>query len=317
MALDRTKLTRGPAIVTYGGDTFYTNADILSRFGPVWNPVNTSMYGQVDKFIQDRVYRVTLRLWGAWENLSVLFPNYALAPQAGTSIFGSTAAPLVILARNGDQITYRNAQITRLANLYLGVDSDLFAADVEFTCIIGNSSGGTMYNPEDAGAYYAVATGQTYTDNAFAKTNYKRVRFTGAWGSVAGFTSVIPQKGFQISWALDVKPLTCDGLGTVDFTIGENVLQGTCKCIPIQPTMAQLEAQVAAQGVQLGTLLSNTSADLTLSGNGGSPSIVLKGAAISEHGYAFGIEPLRQGEIAWMTTRGFVSNAPDAVATVA
>jgi hypothetical protein len=315
MALDRTLLKRGPAVVTYGGDTFYTNADILSRFGPVWKPVNTSMYGQVDKFIKDRVYKVPLRLWGAWENLGVLFPGYALAPQAGASIFGTSAAPLVILARNGDQITYQNAQITKLANLYLGMDADLFAADVEFTCIIGNSGGSTMYNPEDANAYYATATGQSYTDNAFVKTNYKRVRFTGAWGAMAGFTAVIPQKGFQIGWELDTKPLTCDGLGTVDFTIGENVLQGTCKCIPIQPTIAQLEAQVAAQGVPLGTLLSNASADLTLTGNGG-PVIVLKGAAISEHGYAFGPEPLRQGEITWTTTRGFTSNVPNAVATV-
>lgn len=317
MALDKAKLTRGPAIVTYGGDTFYTNADILSRFGPVWNPVNTSMYGAVDRFIKDRVYKLPLRLWGAWENLSVLFPAYALSPQMGASIFGSTATPLVILARNGDEITYQNAQITRLANLYLGVDADLFAADVEFTCIIGNSSGSTMHNPEDANAYYATATGQAYADGAFAKTNYKRVRFTGAWGSVSGFDSIIPQRGFQISWELDTKPLVCDGLGTVDFTIGENVLQGACKCIPIQPTMAQLESQVAAQGVQLGTLLSNLSADLVLTGNGGAPAITLKNAAISEHGYAFGIEPLRQGEITWTTTRGFTSNAPDSVATAA
>jgi hypothetical protein len=143
------------------------------------------------------------------------------------------------------------------------------------------------------------------------------VRFTAAWGSIAGFTAVIPQKGFQINWELDAKPLTCDGLGTVDFTIGENVLQGSCKCVPIQPAMADLEAQVAAQGVPLGTLLSNTSADLTLTGTGGSPVVVLKSAAISEHGYAFGIEPLRQGEITWTTTRGFTSNAPDAVATAA
>jgi hypothetical protein len=317
MALDRSKLTRGPAIVTYGGDTFYTNADILSRFGPVWSPVDTSMYGQVDKFIKDRVYKVPLRLWGAWENLSALFPAYALSPQVGASIFGTTATPLVVLARNGDQITYQNAQITRLANLYLGVDADLFAADVEFTCIIGNSSGSTMYNPEDANAYYATAIGQAYTDNAFAKTNYKRVRFTGAWGALSGFTAIVPQKGFQISWELDAKPLICDGLGTVDFTIGENALQGACSCIPVQPTMAQLEAQVAAQGVQIGTFLSNNSADLTLTGNGGSPVITLKGAAISEHGYAFGIEPLRQGEITWMTTRGFTSNVPNPVAAVA
>jgi hypothetical protein len=317
MALDRTLLKRGPAVVTYGGDTFYTNADILSRFGPVWNPVNTSMYGQVDKVLTDRVFKLPLRLWGAWENLSVLFPSYAMAPQVGASIFGTTATPLVILARNGDQITYANAQITRLANLFLGADSDLFAADVEFTCILGNSSGTTMFNPEDANAYYTTATGQTYADGAFAKTNFKRVRFTGAWGAVAGFTSVIPQRGFQVTWDLDARPLTCDGLGTVDFTIGQNVLQGSCKCVPIQPTIAELEAQVAAQGVPLGTLMSANVADLTLTGNGGSPVIVLKSAGIAEHGYAFGIEPLRQGEITWTTTRGFTAGVPDAVASAA
>lgn len=317
MALDRSLLARGPAIVTYGGNTFYTNADILSRFGPVWNPVSTSMYGQVDKILVDRVYKLPLRLWGAWEHLAVLFPSYAMSPQVGASIFGSTATPLVILARNGDQITYANAQITQLANLFLGVDSDLFAADVEFTCIIGNSSGSTMFDPEDANAYYTAVTGQTYTDGAFVKTNYKRVRFTGAWGAVAGFTSVIPQRGFQISWDLDFQPLTCDGLGTVDFTIGENVLQGSCKCVPIQPTRAQLEAQVAAQGVPLGTLLSANVADLTLTGNGGGPVVVLKNAGITEHGYAFGIETLRQGEITWTTTRGFTAGVPDAVASVA
>jgi hypothetical protein len=317
MALDKSLLSRGPALVTYGGDTFYTNADILSRFGPVWNPVNTSMYGQIDKVLSDRIFKLPLRLWGAWENLSVLFPSYAMAPQVGASIFGTVATPLVILARNGDQITYANAQITKLANLFLGADSDLFAADVEFTCIIGNSSGTTMFNPEDANAYYTTATGQSYTEGAFAKTNFKRVRFTGAWGAIDGFTSVIPQRGFQVSWDLDTRPLACDGLGTVDFTIGQNVLQGACKCVPIQPTIAELEAQVAAQGVPLGTLMSANVADLTLTGNGGSPVIVLKSAGIAEHGYAFGIEPLRQGEITWTTTRGFTAGVADAVASVA
>ena len=114
-----------------------------------------------------------------------------------------------------------------------------------------------------------------------------------------------------------MRPLTCDGLGTVDFTIGENILQGSCKCVPIQPTMAEIEAQVAAQGVPFGKLLSGNVADLTLTGNGGSPFVILKNAGITEHGYAFGIEPLRQGEVTWTTTRGFTAGAPDPVASVA
>jgi hypothetical protein len=81
--------------------------------------------------------------------------------------------------------------------------------------------------------------------------------------------------------------------------------------------MAELEMQVAAQGVPFGTLLSTNVADLTLTGNGGSPIIVLKNAGITEHGYAFGIAPLRQGEITWTTTRGFTAGVPNAVASVA
>ena len=81
--------------------------------------------------------------------------------------------------------------------------------------------------------------------------------------------------------------------------------------------MTELEAQAAAQGVPFGTLLSGNVADLTLTGNGGSPVVILKNAGITDHGYAFGIEPLRQGEVTWTTARGFTAGTPDAVANVA
>jgi len=315
MSLQRSALIRGPAIVTTTSTTlrtFYTKTDIAIRSVPAWAAVTTSMYGQVDKAITDRVIQVDLDLWGSWENLDVLFPSYALAPQAGGSIFGTSDVTWAFTGRNGDKITLANAQITKLAGLYLGVDQDLFAAKIQLTGLIKNNA-----NPEDANAYYTIATAESYSDNAFAKTNYKRSRFTGAWGALTGFTTITPQKGVQISWELDGKPLSVDGLGTLDYTIGENIMIGTAKCIPVGNTMAQLEAQAAGQGVALGTLLSNTSADLTWTAAAGAPVIVLKGAAISEHGYVFGAEPLRQGEVTWMTTRGFTTGAPNAVATVA
>ena len=310
MSISRASLGRGPAKVTFGGASFYSRDDIVSRFSPVWNPVPTSMYGQVDQTIKDRVYKVALRLWGAYENLAILFPSYVMAAQAGASIFGVTDTPLVILARNGDQITYVNAKITKVAALYLGVDSDLFAADVEFTAIIANST-----NPETASAYYTVATGQSYTDSDFAKTNFKRVRFSGAWGSVTGFTTIQAQKGFAVSWDLDAQPLTADGYGTVDFTVGPNTMQGICKCIPIQPTLTQIETAARAQGTAFGALLSATAADLVLTGSG--ISVTLSGAAITEHGYAFGVTPLRVGEMTFKTTRGFAAGVPAAVGVMA
>jgi hypothetical protein len=312
MSISRSSLGRGPAVVTFNSLTFFTANDLVLRHAPVWNPVTTSLHGQVDKFIRDRVYKIPLKLWGAWENLSTIFPSYAMNPTAGTSIFGTTDKTLAILARNGDKITYANAAITKVSNLYLGVDADLFSADVELTAILANSA-----NPEDANAYYTLATGQAYSETTFAKTNFKKVRYTAAWGAITGFTAFAGQKGFSIGWDLDARPLTCDGLGTVDFTVGENTLQGSCKCIPIQPTLAQIEANSSAQGVQLGSLLSSAAADLVITGNGGSPVVTLKNAGMAEHGYVFGVEPLRVGEIGWNTTRGFSTGTAAAVGVVA
>lgn len=298
---------RGPAIVTYGGGTFFSRDDMVPRHAPVWKPVLTSMYGEVDKTKQDLLIRFLIRLWGAWENLSILFPSVLLNPNAGSSLFGTSDTPMTVLAKNGDQIVYANAQITKLADLYLGVDAELFAADVEITALIKNNA-----NPEDAAAYYALTTGNSYTDSAFAKTNFKRVRFTGAWGSKTGFTTIVPQKGFQVTWTLALKPVPTDGLGTVDMTV-ESLIGGV-KCIPIGPTLAQLESNANAQGIAHGALLSTNAADLTLAGSG--VSVVAKNAGFMEHGYAFGIEPLRVGEAMWGTTRGFAAGVPAAVATV-
>lgn len=306
MSIQRSALGRGPAIVNIGGATLFTREDIVTRHSPVWNPVVTSMYGEVDKFKKDLVIKFPLMLWSSWENLSVIFPSSILNPTIGASLFGNADNPVSILARNGDKITYANAQITKLLDLYLGVDEELFAAAVEITALIANGA-----NPEDANAYYTVQTGQVYTD-AFAKTNFKKVRFTGAWGSKTGLTAIAPQKGFRVAWNLGLAPLTVDGLGTVDYTINNFI--GAVRCIPIQPTLAQLESAAMAQGYAHGSLLSAGAADLTLSGSG--ITVVAKNAGPIEHGYAFGVAPLRVGEFGWSTTRGFSTGAPVAVATV-
>ena len=113
------------------------------------------------------------------------------------------------------------------------------------------------------------------------------------------------------------------GWGTVDMTVGEGGLIGMCKCIPIVPTAAQIDAAQGLGGGTTGaplagdahgTLLSSLGADLPLTA--GAHSVVLKGAGITESGSVFGIEPLRNGELAFETTRGFAANVPNATAAI-
>jgi len=166
-------------------------------------------------------------------------------------------------------------------------------------------------DPEDTDAYYTAGTA-AYSDAAFAKTNFKRARWSAAWGTKTGFTAFAAQKGFNINWDMRTKAVPTDGLGTVDMSL--DGLVGTCRCIPIQPTIAQIEAVM--QGRAHGALLSAGAADLVLTESGGG-TVTLKNAGALEHGYAFGVEPLRIGEMAWATTRGFTAGAPAAVGAVA
>lgn len=313
MAIDRANIKGGPAKVTWNGATLMSRETFKSRHNPDWVGVQTSMHGVVDKAAKDFICRIPLRLWGAWENLSVLFPAAVLTPAIGTRIFGTTDLPLVIHARNGDRITYHNAQLTKLADLYLGVDMPVFAADVEFTALIKNNT-----NPEAANAYYTEDSA-AYSDTTFSKTNYKQQRYSAVWGTRTGFTAFQGKLGWNIGWQMQLTPDYSACVGTYDMILKD--FSGQAKCIPVEPTMVQISAQTFSPGGSgvagraLGSLLSAVSDDLVITGSG--VSVTLKAAGITEHGWAFGDEVLRNDELVWETTVGFTSGTAAARAAIA
>jgi hypothetical protein len=296
-------------MVTWNGASLYTRDDIAIRTIATWAEVMTSLFARVDKYKRDLVIKIPLKLWGAYENLGVLFPAAVLTPIPGFSLFGSSDLPLVINARNSDRITFANAQITKLIDLQIGVDGELFSADLEMTCLLKNNT-----LPETAGSYYVIDT-NAFADAGFAKTNFVRARATGAWAAITGFTAIVPQTGFKLAWDLKLTPFVADGYGTVDMTLDD--FSGSVRFIPIQPTLAQIKtnAQIEAP---MGTLLSAISGDFTITAAGTpSQSIVLKSAGMIESGWVFGANPLRIGEMALETTRGFTAGVANATATIA
>lgn len=313
MSLQRSLLIRGPAKVTFDGATFYQRGDITIPLAPATAPLAVPASGYRDDVWTDHVITFQLQPYGAWENLSILFPSAILNPVPGTSLFTGTDKELVITARNGDQITLHNARIIGLANLFGGVDQPLFASAIQFAAILRDD-----YDPEDANAYYTISTGASYgNDGLFDSSlaNYKQQAYAAAWTGKAGFDPFQFDKGFNLSWTVDARPHVNSNLGTIDYVIGENGLIGTLAGIPIGPTLAQLETAAAFQGQLLGHRRSTVGADLTLTGTG--VAIVLKKASIANWSPMFGVEPLRAGTITWQTTRGFTAGTADIVASVA
>lgn len=316
MGIQRSLLIGGPANVTYNSATFHSKEDIRPKPTVDWVPVTTSLFGPVDKVSKDRRIEIPVRLWGAWENLTTLFPAAFIGSgvYAGYRIFGTADKALVLSSpvtspSNTNILTFPNAAVTKMANLHLGVDASIYSADVNFTALIKNGA-----NPEDVGAYWVWSTG-AYSDSTFSKTNFHQQRYTAAWGSVAGFTSFQARDGWDIEWELTTEPDPSNSFGTVGLIVTGLICRASC--IPIGPTPAQLDAASDFGTVALGTTLSTGSADLVISGDPSGPSVTLKNAGITEHEYAFGMVPLRVGKVTWETTLGFSAGAAAAHAVLA
>jgi hypothetical protein len=290
----------------------FTRDDIKPSFDATWQDLLTSAHGVIDKVVTDRMIKVSLRLWGAWENVAVLFPTALLNPTIGTRIFGTTDLPLIIHKKTGgeERITIHNAQITKLADLYIGVDNNIFAADVEFTGLIKNNT-----DPETALSYYTIDTA-VYADTTFVKTNYAQRRAAAVWGA-APFDAFQAHKGWNIGWTLGLTPEYNANVGTVDMIL--TGFMGAARCIPLGPTVAQIEARMLFQGAgnPLGSLLSDGDDDLVITPTTPAGIITLKGACITQWSPVFGSVPLLNGEVVWETTRGFTAGVAAAIATAA
>ena len=207
-----------------------------------------------------------------------------------------------------------NEQITKLANLELSVEKELWSADIEFTSLlkVGNT-------PDQAGSYYTYSIGNSYAAPAFDKTKFRAPVLAAGWAgtlsnSGTSFAAFAFRKGASIDWKwkLNFEPCYVDGYGTVDAIV--DGFEASCKGTPI----SALEVDAAASllpATPLGVLRSATAGDLTLTF--GSNSVILKQAFVAENdGFAWSRKNNRIGDLTWRTTVPFSTGAPTARAVV-
>jgi hypothetical protein len=307
----------GPGYATWNSANLrFGEGGIKAKFNKGLRDVTAEEFGRFDSVQTKRSITVTAKLWSGWENLTKIFPTAAFTPTIGGKLFGVSALPLVINGQDGSRLTIVNAQITKLANLSLSIDKDLFSADVEFTGLLlpGNT-------PDQSGSYYTYSTSNSYTAPSFTKTNFRAPVLAATWGgtlvnsgtSLAAFTC---KNGAMIDWKwdLDYEPCTVDGYGALDAII--TGFEATCKCTPIgaievDTASALLPAQV------LGLLEgSNGAGNLVLTF--GSNTVTLYQAFVAENdGFTWSRKNNRIGDLTFRTTVPFASGAPTARAAVA
>ena len=307
----------GPGYATWNSGNFrFGDGGLKAKFVKTLREVTAEEFGRFDSAQTKRRITATGKLWSGYENLSLVLPSAAFTPAIGGKLFGTANLALVINGQDGSRLTVVNAQITKLANLMLSVEKELWSADIEFTGLL--KAGNT---PDQAGSYYTYSISNAYTAPAFTKSNFRAPIVSAAWAgtllnSGTSFAAFNFKNGAAIDWKwdLDYEPCSVDGFGELDAII--QGFEGSCKGTPI----GALEVD-AASGLlpaqALGLLEgSNGAGDLTLTF--GANSVVLKQAFIAENdGFAWSRKNNRIGDLMWRTTVPFSAGAPTARATAA
>jgi hypothetical protein len=147
-------------------------------------------------------------------------------------------------------------------------------------------------------------TGGTFVDSGFTTAGLVTQNYTVTWGTVAGFSVTDFYDGLTFQPAVtfvDDEPARYGLYNKRIKTVG-GILRG----IPLIGTTARqsILAALYAQGTGAarGGSRAANGATLTITGTDTNTPLILYGAALMDQKQAWGIENLRQGEVAWMCT---------------
>ena len=303
MSIDRATIIRGPAKVTFEGQTFWSKGDItlkptVSRF-----EIATSRFGRVDERFSDKSIVVSFEPSGRFDaSLAAVLWKYA-TEEIGASIFGATDSPLVIHTVAGRKVIVHNTALTSMPDINLGVGQTI-QGDVEFTGLLVNNA-----DPSDTNSYYTSSALAYDGDTGFNTTDIPTLAYGSAWGAVTPWDSFNTEEGWSLSFDLSLRNELVDGLGTVDMTMQE--LQVTATSIPVGPTVDDVLAKQGINATALGSSVQANSDDLIISGAG--VHVEVRNAALVETDIGHGIDRKTIGSSEWIATRTITAGVADAL----
>jgi hypothetical protein len=304
MTIARASVIRGPAIVTFGGVSMYTESDITLTPGITTQALSSSFFGAVDEIPLDAIVGVTFTPMGVWAYRTALLVNASRA--IGSDIFGSDAT-CVIHALSGDKLTLKAAAITQMPQLRFAVGQQLYGP----VTITGIRADNTAWATADSLVKSETAS---FADTSFSPADVLSQVYTMVWGSTAPWSAITSEVGLTIDFAMQLTPLSCDEVGTIGMTFGG--ISAVARFKALNATAAnildllKLQGSGSGRGVRRSALKN----ELVITGTG--VAFTLKNCHPAEGSVNFGTTTIRPGETAFTTTRSFTSGAIDALFTM-
>lgn len=297
--INRTNIIAGPALVQFGGQSFWSKGDITMK--PVMKTFEppTSGFGALGKRYTDRRLEVSFEPCGQYSDAlaAVLWP-YAAMP-IGTSIFGSADTPLVIWGRDGRKETIVNAAITKMSNISSAVNKTM-TSSITFTGLLAKDK-----SPGDAEAYTKSESASYPGDSGFNPAQIFTLTTPGVWGS-SPWDVIRSETGWEVDFSLKFSEHAVDGLGTMDMRLQD--LMVSIKGTPVGFTVSEIITALE-QDTAFG--LARTGSDFVINpGVIGSPIFTLNNATMTEaDGFTYGTQKNRVGSCSWMANRSFTDGA--------
>lgn len=316
MATTRANVITGPARIERNSKTCHTTGDVDVREVVDRFAINVDGYGTIDHRAVDATVTVSFTPEGrittgaGSDTVSLLFPY--LNPTIGSDIFTSSDVPLTIHDSNSHLHTVIASACTKQPSITLS-PSTVTLGSAEFLGVRGT---GQDWVTADK-LYTQAGTGGTFTDTTFKVGDIRNQIYSGVWSGVTGFSSAFyTVDGWTIDSEIGIQRIQIDEVGTVKAVLTS--VQYMAKCKPLGVTYANITAALKSQGTgaSRGRSLQAAGADLTITGADGTTIFVLKKANLYEGGFRFGTTQVRNGELAWVTTRTFTTGAPDALMTI-
>jgi len=291
---------------------------------------SSGLFGYQRSTLDDQTAKISLTPFDSWSLLPYLYPAYlGIATAGGTSsaflngirphdyaagsagaVSANGNAATTIWTPDGRLYSVVRTAITKHPTMKLGVGSPLFGG-MEITGLVGAAA-----NIGDSGA---LITGSAITESgasnnatsgsvpAYGVPDFINGHWTGAWGSVTGFTAMDAEDGWDITVDAKYSALMVQKR-TYHYKLDS--VEVIAKARLAGPTHTQLLGKVLAH--TLGSTLTESSAtDLVLTGPS-SKTITLKDVEVflEGQGFEFGGTKLSTGEVAFVSKADFTTGTP-------
>lgn len=296
----------GPAIVQFNNQVYYSEGDITVSLARETFFVRTALGGVIDERLASQMVGISFKPASCLDVVAKYLPH-ALSSIGSLLIDAASPKSVIIWAKDGRKTTWGAGFISKLPAFNLSA-VDVPIGDMEIV-VLGNPT--KDITAADAWNVFASAA---LTDTSFDQSKIITPRYLATWGTA--LVDCESETGFVFEPVMSFSMKKVANWGNVNALLTDITLG--CRFVPVGIDEDDLWTVLGLQGTDAllpGESLTKADDDLVI--EGGAVSFTLHNAGPKNAVTRYGLEPLRIGEVAFVTRKTWTTGAVNPLWTIA